>query len=117
MARGGGQFFFEDPTGCTFLGQRRDRCAFTLIELLVVTAIIAILASLVSPALATAKAKAHDTACKNNLRQMGIALNLYVADESVYPLWGVAGWVQGRNPSDSSLYWCDALLPYTANTW
>src|SRR5688572_20345096 len=63
---------------------RSRRPAFTLLELLIVIAVIALLTSLLLPALHKAKSKARSVICLNHLKQWGLATHLYIADNDDY---------------------------------
>lgn len=80
------------------------KSGFTLVELLVVIAIIGILVALLLPAIQAAREAARRAQCQSNMKQMGIALNNFAAQNRQYP-YGVRGYEQGYG-------WGEELLPF-----
>ncbi len=81
------------------------KSGFTLIELLVVIAIISILASMLMPVFARARAKGRQTACLSNVKQLCLAIKMYTQDYDEMLPYGHIG----------DLYWHDAIYAYTHN--
>ena len=83
----------------------RNRAGFTLIELLVVIAIIAILAAILFPVFAQARAKARSISCLSNCKQLGLSYAMYIQDnDEVSPNGRGGGWE-----------WYTELQPYIKN--
>jgi len=98
------------------------RRGFTLIELLVVIAIIAILAAILFPVFAQARAKARATSCLSNVKQLTLGMNMYAQDyDETYPQWHWDSCYNGGNswdgcPKNSAIgLWWNAIYPYVKN--
>ena len=91
------------------------RRGFTLIELLVVIAIIAILAAILFPVFARAREKARQTSCLSNLKQIGLALNMYAGDYDERLPMMYYGHMDSGNYAEYGFNFRELLVPYIQN--
>lgn len=89
---------------------RARRCGFTLIELMVVLAIIAVLVSLIVPAVQQARESARRIQCRNHLRQLALALHNYHDAKQILP---AGAYLRGPSfPTETGWGWGAMVLPY-----
>jgi len=89
------------PNPNSIPNRQRQSAGFSLVELLVVIAIIAVLGALTTVGVRGMMARAHESTCAGNMRQLGVALSSFVAEKGGYP-----------NPNVDPAHWDRMLLPY-----
>lgn len=102
------------PGPCCRRGTAQPRRGLTLVELLVVVAIVALLLMLLFPAVQSAREAARATVCRNNLRQMGIALTGYAAHTETFPNGATGWWRKGTTGPwvEWGGSWVSSILPF-----